>query len=276
MDPLLSHKQELVFKWLQDIFADEPVPSFNQSITFICHLYELITHELDVQRKFTAHSEFIATCVKDYNEDLDRAVSTVHRLGLSHCVTSPDNATTNLAFIASDLSLSALDDSAYLLALTDLLLNKEETAGQVQSLNKRMYEERQELTDAIKLSAQLDCLLSKVSERQAEDESAMKGLSRETEFLQNKVVKYEADQRKQERRVSHAGVSRNLTHSKLVSDFNELQEFTGQTERTKSELAKFADLPPDIDLARVRLEVAKSELRDLEDALAKQIDISHL
>lgn len=271
-----ASKEEAVCNWLQLIFGDEPIPSFRKSSSLIDHLYELMTSECLLDKKSQCYADFLATSIRDYMEDSECKVRTINRLGLGGLISSPGFETSSLASIANDTSLSTVDETSYILALTDLVMNKEHTILEANSLRKLVEDEKNELTEAIKLQSQLEASLEKLSQQQIQADHVTKTQSRETTFLLNKTSKYKADQKKQELKLSKSGVTQNLTHNRILADYKELQSVTQRIGQTREELDKFADLPPDKDLARVKLEVAKSQLREMEDELVRQIDICHL
>ena len=276
MDKSLSDKQKEVIKWLQDIFGDEPVPSFHSNNAFIDHLHTLMKQERQLGKQGTLHADFVNSLTQDYTESLSSTVAVLNRMGLASSVDSPNIETNVLASVASTLSLGSLDEPSFILSLTKLIMEKEQTVSEVGLAEKTMAADCQKLAESIQVNKQLEALLGNLSKDQSDIQSKIKKQTADISFLQTKTNKYKAEQRKHEARLAKSGLNDSLTHDRLVADYNELQEVNKRLQKTNEELEKFAALPADKVLAKVKLEVAKSELRELEDEIVKQIDLGCL
>ena len=276
MDKSLSDKQKEVIKWLQDIFGDEPVPSFHSNNAFIDHLHTLMKQERQLGKQGTLHADFVNLLTQDYTESLSSTVAVLNRMGLASSVDSPNIETNVLASVASTLSLGSLDEPSFILSLTKLIMEKEQTVSEVGLAEKTMAADCQKLAESIQVNKQLEALLGNLSKDQSDIQSKLKKQTADISFLQTKTNKYKAEQRKHEARLAKSGLNDSLTHDRLVADYNELQEVNKRLQKTNEELEKFAALPADKVLAKVKLEVAKSELRELEDEIVKQIDLGCL
>ena len=271
-----SDKYLTVMKWLKQVFGDEPVPPFNKEESFILHLTELMTLHKNLEIKTQCFTEFHNVSRSDYEHDLTLLRNKLKSIGLSAEGDNVKTCVDSLASIASDLCLSEVDTNSYMLALTELLSLKEKTTSELDLLTSILDQGTQELTEYVNVTSQLESLTAKLNGRHAEEIISLQSQMKEADFLLQKVSKYKSDKRKQEAKLSKSGISSGLMHERLIADCSELKDLTAKLNNTQEQLKMFSDLPPDIQLARVRLEVAKSELQDIENELAKQIDMFHL
>lgn len=270
-----ENMDELVVKWLQDLYGDAPLPSFNKNNDFIKHLYQIMEQEIIFEKKIISYQKFTDASAKDYAEDLNSKLCIVKELNLGESVTCPSADLASLASISDKLSLATLDEASFSVALTELTVTQYDTSTQEKTVTRNLEKGAEELIEAAKLNKRLESLLTETSQIPL-DEKSLTRLSRDTAFLVNKKNKYQADKRKHEASLAKSGITNNLTHKSIVEDHHALMKLGDELSHTQEELLKFSNLPPDKDLARVKLEVAKLELKEIEDKLVNEIDMYNL
>lgn len=271
-----SERYQTVMKWLRSVFDDEPIPSFSREVELIDHLYQLMSSHMQLSTKTESYNEFVKASIRDHHADLVLVKSLLKSAGVPSTNSSESLSAEKLTSIASTLSLSDVAESSYILALSELFLQIDKTTSQVNTLTEQIKMGRNELVDSVQLGAQLESMVNALSENRSAEKQQLQSHAKEAEFLLQKVTKYKSDKRKQEEMLAKSGVNNSLTHERLLKDHHQLTDLMSKLQSTEEELQMFSDLPPDRDLARVRLEVAKTELQRIEDQLAKQIDMFHL
>lgn len=272
-----SDKFLTVMNWLKLVFGDEPIPSFSKEDELIQHLSELRTTYEHLQTKSDYYTQFCdVSRSRDYDHHLILVKDTLKSIGLPADRCSEAMCSEILASIANNLALSDVDKNGYLLALSDLALQKDKTVSECDTLGRVLDQGKCELSESVNVTSQLEDLTMELNKKHTEQKIASQSHKKETEFLFQKVNKYNSDKRKQEDKLARSGVTSSVTHDRLVLDHAELKDLTSKLNNTKEQLQMFSDLPPDIQLARVRLELARAELHDIENELANQIDMFHI
>lgn len=280
MDGVIEFQQTELYKsvlnWLKCIFGDDPIPQFHRDEQFIEYLHGMMMDERRLEQSSLAYADFVTNSIREYETDLASKMSAINELGLSDSVTSPIVECSNLAAISSSLSLSTFDEASFVLPLTDIAMSRDKTTSEMNTLKKTLDNGSNELAAEIQLNNRLESLMATVTEQQGAERATLTSLRREATFLRNKVAKYKADRKKQEAILANSGVTQATTHERLLVDHEQLKNLTAKLDSVREDLDKFAHLPPDKDLAQVKLEVARSELEDIEGQLAKQIDLFHI
>ncbi|XP_067947110.1 HAUS augmin-like complex subunit 1 [Watersipora subatra] len=275
MSGITMNNHFVVHEWLQGIFADEPVPVYYKSDAFIQHLHAMMAQDILRTKDTEVYKKFSEVAVEDYSKDVKFITKILSKLGLKECVDVVSAETNVLSTTADLLSLSTIDENSYVLSIMNLIMDKEQTTADISSMDSFIQQCTKELSSALELTSQLESVLNTL-QKEADASKSGKGKTKETKFLRNKAAKYKAEQKEHDLKLSKAGASRDLTHGQLVTDYAELQQLKTKLLETEDELSKFAALPPDRELAKVKLEVARGELRDLENELVGQIDLCHL
>lgn len=269
-----DEKYSSVMNWLISLFGDDPVPSFPKSNAFINDLYQLSINDHKMSLKDQSYKQFLSLCQAHFSQDAELNFTVIKELGLLPVANSVE--TNNLASIANAMSLNTVDESNFILAMTQITLEKENTASAIDFLRKKYFEDSNDLCNTKKLNDQLSSMSLNLEKSSNLHQNSLAALLKDVEFYQNKLQKYRADGKKLETQASKSGMTSSLTHSKLTTDYEELVRKREALKAVEEQLKMFAGLTPDRDMALVKLEVAKGQLQELEDQLAKQIDFIHL
>lgn len=271
-------KQDAVYKWLKEIFHDEPIPRFEASTDFIEQLYDIMLSSKKLDQNVVDIDEFSSTYTSHFVEDTKHLLSNLEQVELK-LVADPSSCSSeakHLAGLACMLKLSDIENTSYILALSNLMLDKEKTTAEIDSLQSAINKKEADLADCLLKVEALERLYASVQQPIGLSAKAPASLSKEAAFLAQKKESYKDQKKKIDNKLDSYGLESSITHPKLKSDHEELCRLHERLQSTKEQLEMYASLPPDRELAQVKLAVAKSELQDLEDKLCKQIDMYHM
>jgi len=263
-----------VSSYLERLFGDEPIPSFDQSDDFISRLYSVVCQQQQFERDVITVNEFRNQLSAEYERSLECIDNVLNSLGIdSECTESSDVVC--LADVAHILNIGDVDDTTFILGMTELLSNKEKTTLQLDTHQSNVDQNRIDIESSAELVRQLEILTDNKERDRDKQSIAVRNQTKETAFLLQKVVKYQLDKKKLES-CAPGPVNPAIKHSALVADHEKLEKLTSRLAELKAQVELYSALPPDKDLARVKLEVAKDELSEIEDKLSKSIDLFHL
>lgn len=269
-------KNDAALAWLREIFGNEPVPKSTRSAAIDDYICTKMRDDKALENSIDCYKKFKSDWAAALSADAEQKQLVLEAMNISTKEAKTSHNVETLADVASSLSIADVEESNYILALTDLMLEKEKTTSEIEALTMSMDDGKRDLIKGLEMIKDLEQLSEQLHSAEAETQKTMKVQAQEAEFLSKKVDKYKSDKKKLDIQMSSVGISANITHPKLVADADDLQALKTRLEQAEQNLAMYASLPPDKALAQVKLAVAKSELQDLEDELSKEIDRYHI
>jgi valyl-tRNA synthetase len=111
------------------------------------------------------------------------------------------------------------------------------------------------------------------------NESSLKSTKfydKEIKFLKEKSQQYKKLIESLQTELIDNDFSEDIQHRVLKQHYQDTLSLERQLQPIQSQLGNFADLPPDITLAKLKVYESKLELERLEKELAQHIDLIHL
>ena len=264
-------------QWLMDTLGTADVPAYEVDRRTL-HLLQQLQTTVDTNdehaRQLTAQLRATRAA---YAAEQRRLEATQRRLGVERVHLSAE----------SQRVLTALAHSAQLLGLervtpAGLLLEHSRLAREQQALAARLAREqaglRSQQADVKQLLVQetaLERQLSEAAAQQGADEALIKQKLAKSRFLSEKVQEYKSLVRKQEGVLAQRGFSEELTHDMILRRFEFLTQKRNSLEQLQQKLKQFGELPPDADLARVKIAEMEAELEKLETQFNDKIHGMH-
>merc|ERR1712178_230692 len=125
---------------------------------------------------------------------------------------------------------------------------------------------------ALLKSNELHKVLEGLEEQAIRQAPAQADKVKNSRFLEKKAEHYRNLVRKLQVELNQTGMDRSLFHSKLVKRAEELEELKKRLQPMRAKLDSYQALPPDVSLAKVKVEEAKAELAAIEGELTKHMD----
>ncbi|XP_065060466.1 uncharacterized protein LOC135687753 isoform X2 [Rhopilema esculentum] len=183
---------------------------------------------------------------------------------------------TMLSDLAAYLRIKDTRDPSYVLALVDLLGSAEESSHKLKQHELKLQHIQQGIKEAISKKELLKELSESHELQMATEHPINEKRKKEMQFLKGKSEEYKAFIGDIQEINSKNGVSSDIHHDTLKQVHQELTEIQGQINAIKIRLSEFHSLPPDMSLARVKIEEARQELQKLESDLYNDLELLNL
>eukprot|EP00794_Sanderia_malayensis_P009813 gene9813-10820_t len=283
MEPIESEEQLLnahkeINIWLESMFSPRLVPQYeiNKYTTNI--LYKIMKRNKELDRLLKISIDDITRKIEEYLIEDQQNQSILTEIGLSQSSLSQSGMSSlkTLSELAVLLNLKNCNLSSYLLALSDLSGRIERSSSDLKSQEI----ERQQLMNKFTAISNEKEAFERYFENLEQHALVQRPLAekrrKETQFMKEKTKEYDALIQSLQESISQTELTDEIRHESLQQLSEELGEIRAQVKTLKTRLAGFHSLPPDMLLARVKVEEAKQELALLEKELYSDIQILNL
>jgi len=268
-------KLGVVCAWLKEMLGPDDVPPFEVNSQTVDALYELAhasrQREVDVQLLTEDALELTA----HYHHEADKLEDVLSTIGLS-VDKLPPPARTNLMCLSSlALTLDTEDTS-----LASFYLSLQDLEDELQDVTKQREERQASLSSLLEKTRAAVARLNKLSKTLEEYQSSAEQRKQavvermsEVRYLQGKTAEAQATMQKLKEEISSSGVSTEITHSALIKLNAEWKAWHEKTGPLLESLKKYHQLPPDVTLAKIKIDDAKREVarlnQQISDALSR-------
>jgi len=260
-----------VYAWLKSKFGDRPIPRFEINTHTLAALNKLakvnISRDADVELLLQDSAHYI----HEYKQQGLRLQSVLQNVGVDPEEVDPHSSvracTTALVSLASALQLKDVQNSSYFVGINDL-------RQEADKLEQQQITERQVLKDlmgkttqVVQRIAELKRVLEQLEEQSLVAQHTTSLRTAEIAYLSSKAAEYQETLADAE---AHA-VDPELTHEHLLTEASRLSQLQILTNQIQEVLASYMDLPPDISLAKLKIEEARAKLGILEESLSSKL-----
>jgi len=274
----MKERYREVEAWLVRTFAGSEVPRFELSESTL----EVLAGLMKINEQQDQAAELVRLDweqrEEEYSSEADRLQRVLSRLELTPSSLSQNAMVALKTLVSLSLMLDTQSTSA-----THLLLTINEVSEEKFRLAEQLQLERRLAADlSLRINAQLQRLVTlKRALRDAEQHAEKEGPELEEkasnmEFLRKKIEDYRETIEQRKKELSTAGVDPSIFHRTLLAKAEELRAQQEKLHAVKVKLDAYKALPPDVSLARVKVEEAKRELARLEKEIMDHIDPLHL
>lgn len=277
-DHTLLERHKEISVWLENLFCGKPVPQYEINRNTVGKLYDFMKRNKELDRLTKICIDDVARKTQEYAVEATSCKQSLEDIGLS-CTTLSQSGLSSLKILselAFALDLKDCTYSSYAMSMSDLSCKMEETKSELrrnqtentnlQDRTKEGCKEREMLARNFELSEQQACVEKPLREKR----------SKETHFLKGKAKEYNMLIENLQETIQQTGLTQDLYHENLELISEELTGIRGHISVLKTKLSSFHNLPPDMSLARVKIEEAKQDLRILEDELYMDLEILNL
>jgi len=274
----LASKHQKIRVWLESIFVDNNIPQYEINEETIDYLYKLYKHQqkMDHLTKLQIDDGVLKT--KELRSEASRLQEIIDSVGLS-VYTLSNSGKSNLKMltdVALALEIKDVKKSSYCLALYDLnqqiTLLTNEVAAKQRDLNKLIKQTENSLKHLEKITIYYE----EASNNSTVDTPVRDKRIKECESLRSKSQKYQSQIREFEKDQQFQHIDKQLHHEALVKLSEQLEELKTELQPLQKKFQSYRSLPPDINLAKVKIEEAKRELSKLDSKLQTDIDLLNL
>uniref|UniRef100_UPI00359022D3 HAUS augmin-like complex subunit 1 n=1 Tax=Myxine glutinosa TaxID=7769 RepID=UPI00359022D3 len=263
----LDEREVKVKSWLHELFGDVPVP--------ICdldeHMIEVLEEMMERNRRQDDAARILIEEYKHKTQEYEARGQQLQKLLLDSVGFSTLSSTSlqTLVNSATVLDLQDTKDSSFMLAMNEQTKNIE---GAHAALNESKVQV-QHLLHLVSATCSREQQLARDLRMVEQEIKLKKGQlekeQKQTEFLSDKTLNYKEQIADAEEQLTSRNMNPSLSHESLVSLSQELSKLKQDIVPLKAKLQSFQDLPPNLMLARVKVEEARRDLESLE----KEVEI---
>jgi HAUS augmin-like complex subunit 1 len=215
---------------------------------------------------------------EEYGVEADRIGRVLDRFGLTMSSLSQSGTVSlkTLVDICRTLNIRHASDTDILLAMSSLVQERMRVDG-LRLAEKHLH--RQLLTRTtshIQRAAELQKTLDNMEKDAVQLGPEMEKKASQAEFLQRKAREYRRTVDQLQKELTTAGVEPSIYHRTLLTKSEDLKDLKSRLHTVQCKLDSYHALPPDLSLAKVKVEETKQELTELEAELAQHIDLMHI
>lgn len=273
----MNEQHQKVRVWLETLFGDEPIPAFEINSKTIQTLSSLVDINTQRDRDTKLLVEDLEQKRNEYASEANRIQTIISSVGLPLGSLSQSGSASirTLANTALLLDLKDTKMSSYLLGINklskELQSSKEERMREKYSSVKLLRKTKAALVKNDSLTKAYETL----EEQMSLQEPILKKRAEETGFFKRKSEDYQKRFEELQNYQKQAKFEPSLCHNALEKKYEDVLRLEDELKPMKSKLETYNSLPPDLSLAKVKLEEAKRELAALEEQLTKNIDSLH-
>ncbi|CAI8009447.1 HAUS augmin-like complex subunit 1 [Geodia barretti] len=248
----MEEKHRLVREWLESVFAGEEVPEYEITPGTVEELWQLATASREKERRLKTIVEDTEQKAHEYEAESERLERVVEWVGVGMSDLS-ESATRCVQTNRYETTLLMPVPSSLCLALSELLERQAAVSVREGEVERERERREEELRHSVVTQATQKQALTEFSQQLSSDTKSVTNQKKSAEFFAKKSNQYQ----------------------KLISSMKEIQDLESQLEPLKTQLSSFQGLPPDLDLAKVKVEGAKRQLVRLEVELSRCLDLVH-
>lgn len=271
----MNQRHREVCQWLDAIFGTDAVPSYEINPTTIDCLWKMMKKNEKQDNAINLVIDDLRQKANEYSNEATRIGRMLSGVGLSFNSLSNSGTASLSTLVDMALILRTKDacDTSLMLAISDLYLLISRQAA-TRKLEEKMSSELQAKKTAILLkNTTLKQRLKLLEDEAAEHDVKMKKGTKQMALLQATGKEERKSIRHLEEKLRSSGVNSELYHSTLIRRSEELKASRETLHSLRAKLDSYQSLPPDLALAKVKVEEARRELAAIEEKITEQFDV---
>lgn len=273
-DPF-ERKLTEVTLWLKKLYGDEPIPEYEVNERTVDILHEVMECNAERDRDVSLLIEDMKDQTTKYKEEAQYWEEILgETLGLSEGSLSQEATTDFTDLVESAVTLEVEDTSltSFYSAINSMTSELYNTKSKNEEMEQKLDVLTGKLTSALEMEKRLEEDIKKLKESQEAEKAKAESRSKNLKFLEDKSKDLKIRIKDAEDKLLASGLDQSLTHEALMRSCEELAAMQKEMEPLKKELEWYHELPPSIPLARVKVEVARKELKALDEELSREIE----
>ncbi|XP_042718290.1 HAUS augmin-like complex subunit 1 [Lagopus leucura] len=263
-----------ITSWLKKTFENVPQFEANAQTTDLLHMF--VEYSEEKERDVSFLIEDMKQRAAEYDADAEHLQSLLaESLDLSPSCLS-EEGTAHLRTLV-DIAMILETEDAYLTSFFCAINNSSSELHAAESKNKEMEQEllnvKKKMTAVLLLEEQLEKDLEKVKTHLEIEGAKSESRSQNLQFLRDKCEDLKIRIKTAEEQLTGNELDQSLLHESLVGLSEKLAGMQEEIVHLKRNLECYLDLPPNLSLARVKIEEAKRELNALEVEFSKKIEM---
>jgi len=268
---------QYVYAWLKKKYKSRQIPHFEVTPRTLSVLYSLA--QLNEGRDSDAEA-IIQECeqrTKEFNAEASRLQNVLQAAHLTVNHGNPQSllnaCVETLASIALTLGIKDTQTSSYYIAINNLKLEMDSVASRRASEQQLMSAVILKTQQALQRLSKLRSVMEQLEEKAAKGRHTNHVRQGEISYMTTKRAEYEQEVQDFNKQMEVEEVDlTNYSHSVLVRSAEQLNQLQAMTDKVNEVLSSYMDLPPNVGLAKLKIDSAKEQLANLEEKLSAQLN----
>uniref|UniRef100_A0A8C9FRX3 HAUS augmin-like complex subunit 1 n=1 Tax=Pavo cristatus TaxID=9049 RepID=A0A8C9FRX3_PAVCR len=272
----MPEKLQRITSWLKKTFENQLVPQVEVNTQSIDPLYALVEYSEERERDVSFLIEDMKQRAAEYDADAEYLQSLLtESLNLSPSSLSKEGSAHLKTLVDSAMILETKDTSltSFFCAISDRSLELHAAESKNKEMEQKLLNLKKKMTATLMLEKQLEEDLEKAKTHLEIEGAKSESRCQNLQFLKDKSEDLRIRIKIAKEQLAATGLDQSLMHEPLVCLSEKLAGMQEEMEHLKKELECYLDLPPNLPLARVKVEEAKRELNALEEEFSKQIEM---
>jgi hypothetical protein len=269
-----------VRSWLSSLFGSDDVPSFEVNETTISALYEVAKMSVERQKEQKALTELLRVQTNEYRAETKRIMRVMTALGISDghaaAIGPVKKFAEILAEVAQLLDVDDPDIANLSIALADVQMKTSRIPLDDFTMKRKEEEEKTLRLQALQELHQHEKVLITSEAEVKKNVGYASQVKSKIEFVARKQNEYAESASKKKRELQKSGVSSEVEHEALVTMKAELTAMQQRLEPMRAKLNGYQQLPPNLELAKLKVAEAQKELDELTQKLTEGISALHV
>mmetsp|Transcript_8137 Transcript_8137/g.9020 ORF Transcript_8137/g.9020 Transcript_8137/m.9020 type:complete len:281 (-) Transcript_8137:23-865(-) len=255
-----SSKYAVVLSWLKDTYGTETPPNLKVNDSNINRLYKTA---IDAKRQFkelSEEKEQLEAKIAEYKQNADKLELVLNTVGVNH----NDNVSDGLVELAMLLDLHDVSSSAYVSALTDMYMRKDDLESEIEDLEDELYQAKGSARQYKAMQKKLVGHNKQIATSVPDTIRQRQKLEKTLQYLASKAQEYDIAIGNQKKKLSESKVSKGVFHSSLSLQAAKIKQCEEELAPLREKVGKYHGLPADIELVKLKISEAKNELERLD------------
>ncbi|XP_048583757.1 HAUS augmin-like complex subunit 1 [Nematostella vectensis] len=275
-----QNKHSKVKQWLEENLPEDLVANYEINATTIGMLEQLARRNRQQEKYAKLLINDMRQKGLEYAAEAQRWTRVLCDIGLPLSTLSQSGLLSikTLSSICLLLGVRDCSSSSLMFGLSDISYDLEKVQNE-RDAEKILYTRLLGKTKAaLAKDSVLQRALHTLEEQEILQTPVLAKRAQDTGFLHNKSKEYNRIVKQLEGTIKSVdlGLGRTIYHGYLVSQSEEVVGLQEERKPLKAKMDTYQSLPPDISLARVKVEEAKRELEKLEKQLSANINLLHI
>lgn len=271
-----SGKCATVDAWLRSVYKGQPVPDFEINQQTIDLLHAMATENESKNRLTTALAEDAEEKGREYRIQADASTRVLSKVGLRDDALSPSaqSSLRALVRVANALKIRCVREDMLTLGVCDLIDEHTELCEKLAESRRATSAIRDEHSAATAKAESFKARVSEADERRASADALSSQKAENVAYLRQKCEQYRRKIIEYKALLDASGYTPEVSHRHLCELGQEIRAVEAETAPLVSKIRTYHQLPPDFELACLKIEQVRAELLRVEEQLAESITSS--
>eukprot|EP00002_Diphylleia_rotans_P039008 TRINITY_DN8952_c0_g1_i2.p1 TRINITY_DN8952_c0_g1~~TRINITY_DN8952_c0_g1_i2.p1 ORF type:complete len:278 (+),score=73.17 TRINITY_DN8952_c0_g1_i2:51-884(+) len=271
VDPQIFESVQL---WLREIYGPDEIPSFEINPRTLGILHQLSQAHKDRKEKSEINLRLQERSVEEIKAQYSRLEDVLGSIGLLPAYLSQSGLSSvrALSLIAISLEAKSIDLASYYSAINWNHKKSDTLRLQLRQLQEKSHALQEDIKKADDDLHNIESTLRHFKEQSISREQDRVGKEKDVQYLDVKSREYLDRITTLKEALQRSGFQSDLQHSSLMEQSKSIQKQSEALSNQRKQLDSYSALPPDILLARVKIEESRRKVQELDREIGDKIE----